>query len=85
MSGRQHPSRPANRQVSTSESLLLNHAVLCDGDWRLETKARDVLVGRGGGQEGTVIQTRGPASVQSMTRLGKQRLREDVWYPESTV
>lgn len=38
-----------------------------------------------GEQEGTVIKTRDLASVQSMTHLGKQRLREDVWYPESTL
>lgn len=82
MSGRQHPSLPANRQVSTSESLLLNHSVLCDGDWRPETKARDMLVG---GQEGTVIEMRGPVSVQSMTHVGKLRLREDMWYPKSTL
>lgn len=37
------------------------------------------------GQEGTVMETRGRGSVQSMTHLGKLRLREEVWYPESTL
>lgn len=51
MSSHQHPSPPANRQVSTSESLLLNHSVLCDEGRRPESEARDVLVGGVAGRD----------------------------------